>query len=93
MDSDAAVFGADKARMGLDACYQDEASTNDLRRKSVQADLDTKARLDAARQEYLAAGDDPAAIAGRTEAGRIRNQGRPKRRRHMGFNRRRWWRE
>lgn len=49
------------ARMGLDAFkYQDEASTNDLRRKSVQSELDTKAQLDAARQEYLAAGDDPA---------------------------------
>ncbi len=61
MDSDAARLGADKARMGLDAFrYQDEASTNDLRRKAVQADIDTKAQLDAARQEYLAAGDDPA---------------------------------
>lgn len=60
MDSDAARLGADKARMGLDAFkYQDEASTNDLRRKSVQSELDTKAQLDAARQEYLAAGDDP----------------------------------
>ena len=48
------------ARMGLDAFrMQDEASTNDLRRKAAQADLDTKAQLDAARQEYLAAGDDP----------------------------------
>lgn len=49
------------ARMGLDAFrMQDEASTNALRRKAVQAELDTKAQLDAARQEYLAAGDDPA---------------------------------
>ena len=49
------------ARMGLDAFrMQDESSTNDMRRKAAQADLDTKAQLDSARQEYLAAGDDPA---------------------------------
>lgn len=62
---DAARLDQDAARTRQDAGLgmfraQDEASTNDLRRKSVQADLDTKAQLDAARQEYLAAGDDPA---------------------------------
>ena len=58
-------LGLDSFRAQTDAQQgaarlQDEASTNDLRRKAVQADLDTKAQLDAARQEYLAAGDDPA---------------------------------
>lgn len=62
---DAARLDQDAARTRQDAGLgmfraQDEASTNDLRRKSVQADLDTKAQLDAARQEYLAAGDDQA---------------------------------
>jgi len=62
---DAARLDQDAAKTRQDAGLgmfraQDEASTNDLRRKSVQADLDTKAQLDAARQEYLAAGDDPA---------------------------------
>ena len=62
---DAARLDQDAARTRQDAGLgmfraQDEASTNALRRKAVQADLDTKAQLDAARQEYLAAGDDPA---------------------------------
>ena len=62
---DAARLDQDAARTRQDAGLgmfraQDEASTNDLRRKAVKADLDTKAQLDAARQEYLAAGDDPA---------------------------------
>ena len=62
---DAARLDQDAARTRQDAGLgmfraQDEASTNDLRRKAVQADLDTKSQLDAARQEYLAAGDDPA---------------------------------
>lgn len=62
---DATRLDQDAARTRHDAGLgmfraQDEASTNDLRRKAVQADLDTKAQLDAARQEYLAAGDDPA---------------------------------
>lgn len=63
--SDAARLDQDAARTRQDAGLgmfraQDEASTNAMRRKSVQADIDTKAQLDAARQEYLAAGDDPA---------------------------------
>lgn len=62
---DAARLDQDAARTRQDAGLgmfraQDEASTNDLRRKSVQSELDTKAQLDAARQEYLAAGDDQA---------------------------------
>ncbi len=62
---DAARLDQDAARTRQDAGLgmfraQDEASTNALRRKTAQADLDTKAQLDAARQEYLAAGDDPA---------------------------------
>ena len=62
---DAARLDQDAARTRQDAGLgmfraQDEASTNAMRRKSVQAELDTKAQLDAARQEYLAAGDDPA---------------------------------
>lgn len=62
---DAARLDQDAARTRQDAGLgmfraQDEASTNALRRKAAQADLDTKAQLDAARQEYLAAGDDPA---------------------------------
>ena len=62
---DAARLDQDAARTRQDAGLgmfraQDEASTNALRRKAAQADLDTKSQLDAARQEYLAAGDDPA---------------------------------
>ena len=62
---DAARLDQDAARTRQDAGLgmfraQDEASTSALRRKAVQADLDTKTQLDAARQEYLAAGDDPA---------------------------------
>ena len=62
---DAARLDQDAARTRQDAGLgmfraQDEASTNAMRRKAAQADLDTKAQLDAARQEYLAAGDDPA---------------------------------
>ncbi len=62
---DAARLDQDAAKTRQDAGLgmfraQDEASTNALRRKTAQADLDTKAQLDAARQEYLAAGDDPA---------------------------------
>lgn len=61
---DAARLDQDAARTRQDAGLgmfraQDEASTNAMRRKTAQADLDTKAQLDAARQEYLAAGDDP----------------------------------
>lgn len=61
---DAARLDQDASRTRQDAGLgmfraQDEASTNALRRKAAQADLDTKAQLDAARQEYLAAGDDP----------------------------------
>lgn len=49
------------AKAGLDAFrVQDEASTNDLRRQTAQAELTRAGQLDAARQEYLAAGDDPA---------------------------------
>lgn len=49
------------ARMGLDAFrMQDEAKTNAMRRDATGMEIEKAKALDAARQEYLAAGDDPA---------------------------------
>ena len=49
------------ARMGLDAFrMQDEAKTNAMRRDATGMEIEKAKALDSARQEYLAAGDDPA---------------------------------
>jgi len=49
------------ARMGLDILRQtDEAKTNAMRRDATGMEIEKAKALDAARQEYLAAGDDPA---------------------------------
>ena len=47
--------------MGLDVLRQtDEAKTNAMRRDATGMEIEKAKALDAARQEYLAAGDDPA---------------------------------